>query len=84
MTKGALRILPMGTLRELNAEEAWDAIEECAQYYYRIDNPTNVSTSQLTTNFKDDETSLFGDEYVEVEIPKWMSPNVIVQKKTRR
>ena len=70
-----------GDLRELNAEEAWDAIEECAQYYYRIDNPTNVSTSQLTTNFKDNETNLFGDEYVEVEIPKWMSPNIVVQNK---
>ena len=68
-----------GDLRELNAEEAWDTIEDCAQYYYRVDNPTNVSTSQLTTNFKDHKTSLFGDEYVNVEIPKWMSPNIIVQ-----
>jgi hypothetical protein len=50
-----------GDFRGLNAEKAWDAIEDCAQYYYRVDNPTNVSTSQLTTNFKDNETSLFGD-----------------------
>ena len=51
-----------GDLGELNVEEAWDAIEDCAQYYYRVDNPTNVSKSQLNTNFKDHETSLFEDE----------------------
>ena len=40
-----------GDFRELSAEEAWDTIEDCAQYYYRVDNPTNVSTSQLNINF---------------------------------
>ena len=59
-------------LRELNAKEAWDAIGDCAQYYYRVDNPTNVSTSQLNTNSKDYETSLFGDEGI-VEPPSSMS-----------
>jgi hypothetical protein len=67
--------------RELSAEEAWDAIDDCAQYYYRADNPTNVSTSQLNINFQDHETSLFGDEYISVEIPKWLSCNAIVQNK---
>jgi hypothetical protein len=70
-----------GDFRELSAEEAWDAIEDCAQYYYRVDNPTNVSTSQLNINFQDHETSLFGDEYISVEIPKWLSCNAIVQNK---
>ena len=68
-----------GDFGKLKAEEAWEAIEKCAQYYYLVDNPTNINTSQLTTNFKDHETSLFGDEYANVEIPKWMSPNIIVQ-----
>jgi hypothetical protein len=68
-----------GDFRELSAEEAWDTIEDCAQYYYRIDNPTNVSTSQLNINFQDHETSLFGDEYISVEIPNWLSCNAIVQ-----
>ena len=66
-------------LRDLNAEKAWEAIENCAQYYYLVDNPTNIDISQLTANLKDHETSLFGDEYVSVEIPKWMSCNAIVQ-----
>ena len=68
-----------GDFRELSTEEAWDTIEDCAQYYYRVDNPTNVSTSQLNINFQDHETSLFGDEYISVEIPKWLSCNAIVQ-----
>jgi hypothetical protein len=68
-------------LRELNAEEAWDAIEDCAQYYHRVDNPTNNITNQLTTNLKDHETSLLGDEYTHVEIPSWMAPNIVVQNK---
>ena len=32
-------------LRELRAEKAWEAIENCAQYYYLVDNPTKVNTS---------------------------------------
>jgi hypothetical protein len=46
-----------------------------------VDNPTNNITNQLTTNLKDHETSLLGDEYAHVEIPKWMAPNIIVQDK---
>ena len=61
-----------GDLRELNAEEAWDAIEDCAQYYYRVDNPTNDSISQLNINFKDQEIGLFGDGDI-VEPPSCMS-----------
>jgi hypothetical protein len=34
-----------GGPRELNDEEAWDTIENCAQYYYRVDNPTNNITN---------------------------------------
>ena len=37
-------------LRELSVEKAWEAIENCAQYYYLVDNPTNINTGQLTTN----------------------------------
>ena len=68
-----------GGPRELNDEEAWDTIENCAQYYYRIDNPTNNLTNQSKTSSKEQTGSLSGDDYL--GIPVWMSPKAIVQNK---
>ena len=70
-----------GGPRELNDEEAWDTIENCAQYYYRVDNPTNNITNQSKTSLMEQTGSLLGDEYTHVEIPSWMAPNIIVQNK---
>jgi hypothetical protein len=68
-----------GGPRELNDEEAWDTIENCAQYYYRVDNPTNNITNQSKTSLMEQTGSLSGDDYL--GIPVWLSPKAIVQSK---
>lgn len=64
---------------ELNDEEAWDTLEYCAQYYYRVDNPTNNITNQSKTSLEEQTGSLSGDDYLGIHV--WMSPKAIVQKK---
>ena len=59
-------------LRELSAEEIWEAIEDCAQLAKKMDNPTNVVTDQLIASLREQARSLFGDNRPIDEIPRYM------------
>ncbi|GJU57722.1 hypothetical protein Tco_1235488 [Tanacetum coccineum] len=57
-----------GNLRELNGEEAWEAIENFAQGQKEWDNPPNIISEQEVANLKAQAKILFGNENVWVEM----------------
>ncbi|GKA44600.1 hypothetical protein Tco_0737324 [Tanacetum coccineum] len=59
-----------GNLKGLNAEEAWETIEDCVQYDKQWNNPTSTISNQTIANFK---AQLVGNEVVRGKIPKCMS-----------
>ncbi|GJY37145.1 hypothetical protein Tco_0422523 [Tanacetum coccineum] len=59
-----------GNLRRLSAEEAWETIEDCAQYDKQWKNPTSTISDQTIANSK---AQLVENEVVRVMIPKCMS-----------
>ncbi|GJR44672.1 hypothetical protein Tco_1312775 [Tanacetum coccineum] len=59
-----------GNLRVLSAEEAWETIEDCAQYDKQWKNPTSTIPDQTIANLK---TQLVENEVVRVRIPKCMA-----------
>ncbi|GJT58988.1 hypothetical protein Tco_1002521 [Tanacetum coccineum] len=59
-----------GNLKGLSAEEAWEAIEDCAQCNKQWKNPTSTISDQTIANLKD---QLVGNEVVRVKIPSCMS-----------
>ncbi|GJZ28885.1 hypothetical protein Tco_0573532 [Tanacetum coccineum] len=59
-----------GNLRVLNAEEAWETIEDCAQRDKQWKNPTSTIPDQTIANLK---TQLVKNEVVRVRIPKFMA-----------
>jgi hypothetical protein len=61
-----------GDLRGLNADEAWETIENCAQLAKKMDNPTSVVTNQLIASLMEQARSLFGDNKPIDEIPRYM------------
>ena len=69
-----------GDLWGLSAEEAWEAIENCAILAKKLDNPTNVVTDQLIASLREQARSLFGDNKPIDEIPrctKWFDFTII-------
>lgn len=54
-----------GNLWGLSAEEAWEAIENCAILAKKLDNPTNVVTDQLIASLREQARSLFGDKTID-------------------
>ncbi|GJY05740.1 ribonuclease H-like domain-containing protein [Tanacetum coccineum] len=57
-----------GNLRELNGEEAWEAIENFAQGQKELDNPPNIISEQEVANLKTQAKRLFGNEIFWVEM----------------
>nr|GEV35055.1 ribonuclease H-like domain-containing protein [Tanacetum cinerariifolium] len=63
-----LSTMPDGNLRELNGEEAWEAIENFAQGQKEWDNPPNIISEQELVNLKAQAKRLFENEKVWVEM----------------
>ncbi|GJR45209.1 retrovirus-related pol polyprotein from transposon TNT 1-94 [Tanacetum coccineum] len=54
-----------GNLRRLSAEEAWETIEDCAQYDRKCSNPTSVISDETIAN---PNAQIVGDDMVRVQV----------------
>ncbi|GKB31873.1 hypothetical protein Tco_0871274 [Tanacetum coccineum] len=59
-----------GKLRRLSAEEAWETIEDCAQYDRKCSNPTSAISNVTIAN---PNAQIVRDDMVRVQVPRCMA-----------
>ncbi|GKD41141.1 hypothetical protein Tco_1261348 [Tanacetum coccineum] len=65
-----LNFVADGNLRELSAEEVWEAIESFAQGQKEWDNPPNIISEQELASLRAQAEKMFGNEKTWFEIPR--------------